>query len=273
MINTQDYNNSYLCSYKDFKSGFSTYKVWMYLGIQDIKQRYRRSVIGPLWITISNAVVITILSFLYGAIFGLHLNFYTPYLASGIIVWAFISITINESTSLFFDNRNIIQQVNFPLSFYVCRLLMRNIIVLAHNLLIMPIIYYSFDLSLTLVDAIFFLLGLMILSISLFFLCLCFAIFCARYRDIQPLITNVVQAVFFVSPIMWLPSLLDDRGVANWFLVLNPVHYFLDLVRSPMLGQNPAIESIVFSCSFLVLLSIATFLLLAKTKSKVVYWI
>ena len=272
-IDTDDYRNSYLFSYKDLKSGLDYHKVWIHLSLQDIKQRYRRSVIGPLWITISNAIMITMLSLLYGTLFGQPLALYAPYLASGILVWAFISMTINESTSLFLDNRNIMQQVNFPLSFYVYRLISRNIIVFAHNFLIMPIIYYFFELSLSLVDVIFFLLGITILSFILFFICLCSAILCARFRDIQPLITNVVQAVFFVSPIMWLPVVLEDRGVATWLLFLNPVYYILDLVRSPMLGQNPAVESIILSCSFMVLLFLVTFFLLAKTKSKVVYWI
>ena len=272
-IDTNDYGKGYYKSLTDFKSGLSYYRVWGYLSFQDIKQRYRRSVIGPLWITISNAIVIAMLSFLYGALFGQPLEVYAPFLASGMLVWAFISVTINESTNLFFDNRNIIQQVNYPLSFYVYRLIARNVIILAHNFLIMPIIYYFFEITLDLFDIFFILLGVSILSVSLFLICLCFAILCTRYRDIQPLITNVVQAVFFVSPIMWLPVVLEYKGVATWLLIVNPLYYILDMVRSPMLGQSPAVESVLLCCSFLVFLFIVTVFILAKTKPKVVYWI
>jgi len=272
-IDTDNYARGYFESLKDLKSGLSYFQVWGYLSFQDIKQRYRRSVIGPFWITISNAILIAMLSLQYGALFGQPLVVYAPYLASGMLIWAFISITINEATNLFFDNRNIIQQVNYPLSFYVYRLISRNIIILAHNFLIMPIIYYLFDITLDLLDVFFVILGVITLSVKLFCICLCFAILCTRYRDIQPLITNVVQAVFFISPIMWLPIVLENKGVATWLLIINPMYYILDMVRSPMLGQSPAVESVLVCFSLTAFLFCMTFYILAKTKSKVVYWI
>jgi len=272
-IDTDSYNRSFLVSIIDFTHGFNYYKIWFFLSCQDIKQRYRRSVIGPFWITISNAIIIAMLSFLYGALFGLPLDVYAPYLASGMLVWSFISVTINESTSLFSESRNIIQQVNYPLSFYTYRLISRNILILFHNLLIMPFIYFYFETTINVFNILLFFAGLLVLSINLFFISFCSAIICTRFRDIQPLITNIVQAVFFVSPIMWLPSILEARGVASWLLVLNPIYYLLDIVRSPMLGQSPSYSSVIVSFSLMIGLFLVTFMLLAKTKSKVVYWL
>ena len=272
-IDTEEYNNSYSVAFRDMWSGLYFFKVWIHLSVNDIKQRYRRSVIGPLWITISNAIIISMLSLLYGALFGLPLEVYAPYLASGMLIWAFISITIIESTAVFFEYKNVIQQVNYPLSIYLYRLIARNILVLFHNFLILPIIYYIFNISLGLTDVIFIFMGFIILSVILFLVSLCSAILCTRYRDVQPLIINGLQAVFFISPIMWLPAALEGRGIASWVLTLNPIYHILDIIRSPMLGGRPANASVIISCFLIIILLLITSTLLAKTKSKIVYWL
>ncbi|MET0199645.1 MAG: ABC transporter permease, partial [Rhodococcus fascians] len=49
-------SQTYKRAFRDLKTGFNQRELWLHLGWQDIKQRYRRSVIGPFWITIATAV-------------------------------------------------------------------------------------------------------------------------------------------------------------------------------------------------------------------------
>lgn len=272
-IDTNEYTGSLIEAFLDFKNSLNMFNVWSYLSLQDIKQRYRRSVIGPFWITISNAIIIFMLSLLYGTLFGLPLEIYAPYLAVGMLVWNFISITLNESINIFFENINIIKQVNNPINFYIFRLVGRNIIVFLHNFIIIPPILYIFNIELNLIDMLSAILALFILTLNVSLLSLIVAISCVRYRDVGPLISNLLQAIFFVSPIMWLPSVLEGRGVASWILTLNPIFYQIEMVRSPLIGNGPSVGSIIISCVITSILALTATFLLAKTKSKIVYWV
>ena len=75
----------------DLMEGFKKWPVWFLLACQDIKLRYRRSVLGPFWITISMAITVYTMGFLYGHLFRSELQTYYPFLVSGMLAWAVIS--------------------------------------------------------------------------------------------------------------------------------------------------------------------------------------
>ena len=89
------------------------------LAYQDIKLRYRRSIIGPFWSTISMGVVITSVGFVFGSIFRSPMEEYLPFLAVGLIVWTFILGTISEGCNVFIDSEHMIKQLNLPFSIFV----------------------------------------------------------------------------------------------------------------------------------------------------------
>ena len=138
---------------KDLLSGGAAYTVWGLLGWQDIKQRYRRSMLGPLWITISTGIMVGMLSLLYGALFQQPLQLYAPFVGIGMIVWLFIANVLNEATVVFQSSEAIIKQVRMPLTLHVCRMVWRNVIVLLHNcVIVFPILFlYGKGLSADLV--------------------------------------------------------------------------------------------------------------------------
>ena len=78
-------------AYLDLWEGLKKWKIWMALAWQDIKLRYRRSVIGPLWITLSMAITVYSMGFLYSRLFHMDLDSYFPYLVSGMLAWGVIS--------------------------------------------------------------------------------------------------------------------------------------------------------------------------------------
>ena len=58
----------------DLREGFRQHELWLLLGWQDIKQRYRRSMLGPLWITVATAVTAVAMGFLYAELFHIDLQ-------------------------------------------------------------------------------------------------------------------------------------------------------------------------------------------------------
>ncbi len=100
---------------EELLAGFSAWRIWMILGWDDIRQRYRRSVLGPFWITLSMGMFILLLGIIYSRLFHTDLATYMPYLSVGYIVWGFISQITNESCMAFQEGARIIKQIKLPL--------------------------------------------------------------------------------------------------------------------------------------------------------------
>ena len=82
----------------DLRQGLGQRELWLSLGWQDIKQRYRRSTLGPLWITIATGVMATALGLLYSILFQIPLAEFLPHVTVGLILWGFISGCIKEGS-------------------------------------------------------------------------------------------------------------------------------------------------------------------------------
>src|SRR2546423_15699466 len=108
-------------AFGDIKEGFGQRELWSHLGWQDIKQRYCRSVIGPFWITISQGVISLGLGVLYSTLWNLHVATFLPYIATGFIVWSFISGCLSEGMETFIANEGLIKQIRGPLTAYALR--------------------------------------------------------------------------------------------------------------------------------------------------------
>lgn len=254
---------------RDLYSGFANYLIWTTFAWHDIKQRYRRSKLGPFWFVLNNVIFIVALGSLYSQIFGQDVSRYIPYLAGGFIAWQFIASSLSEGSTCIVENGNLVKQVNVPLSVYPLRVITRNFIILLHNLPVMilfPIIY-GIDLG----------IELLIVPVSLilyFFNSLWVSIILgtlgARYRDVQPLMQNIVTIAFFVTPIMWVSDLLNDRVS---FVQLNPFFHFISIVRSPLMGEMPSLLSFGVVIFTTIVGNIAAWFCLKSYRDNVAYWL
>lgn len=220
----------------DYRLIVSKWYVWYQFGLMDIKQRYRGSVLGPFWITLSMAIFVAALSLLYGRLFNQPLNTYVPFLTAGFTIWYFVSLTLIDAPNIFWYSRNFIFQANLPYTMYIMRLVFRNFIILLHNSMVFIIVMLVFQIPINW-NTLLFIPGLLVVMLNVFNVGLLLAIIGTRFRDIPPLITSVIQIVFFLSPITWLPKLLNEGSLIVRF---NPMVHFLDIVRQPLLGSLPS---------------------------------
>ena len=131
-------------AFRDLVSGWRQNELWLQLGWQDIKQRYRRSTLGPLWITVATGVMAIALGLLYSMLFQQDLATFLPHVAVGLIIWGFISGCIKEGAEVFIDNEGLIKQLPSALSVHVYRLTWRQLIIFAHNVVIIVILFLIF---------------------------------------------------------------------------------------------------------------------------------
>ncbi len=260
---------------KDLREGLFTSELWLHLGWQDIKQRYRRSVLGPLWITVATGVTAVAMGLLYGELFGMDLNFFLPYVALGFIFWNFIQASILDGAEVFSKNEGLIKQLPAPVSVHVYRVVWRQLIIFAHNIVIIVAIFLIFPppLNWTVV--------LVVPAIALYVLnaiwvAIVFGILSTRFRDIGQLLTTVVQLVFFMTPIIWTTQSLGKTGQSSSRLKLvelNPMYHYLDIARGPLLGQSVAFYhwAIVIGCT--VVGWVLAMIVMRNYRARVAYWV
>lgn len=218
---------------RDLVEGVRSWPLWSKLGWNDIVQRYRRSLLGPFWLTASMAIMVISLGTIYSRLFKMELREFLPYLCVGLLVWGYISSTIAEAGSLFTGAESYIKQIRLPYSLYAFRFIWSRAIIFAHNLIIYfgVLIYFQIWPG---PGMLFAIPGLVLLTINLTLISLLFGMLSARFRDIPQIISSVTQIAFFVTPVMWSPVLL---GLNSPIVLLNPFFHLLEIVRAPLLGQ------------------------------------
>ena len=123
-------------AWRDISEAFSRRELWVHLGLQDIKQRYRRSVLGPFWITIAAAISSLTMGFLYATLFHRSLHEFLPHVTIGFVFWSIIQGALVDGSEVFIENEGLIKQLPAPISVHVFRLIFRQFLFLAHNFII-----------------------------------------------------------------------------------------------------------------------------------------
>jgi len=257
---------------KDFKDGLSQWRIWLMLAYQDIKLRYLRSILGPFWITLSMAISVYSMGFLYSHLFHSDLQSYFPFLVGGMITWALISTLITELTDAFSTSANLLKQIKLPYSLYIHRIVARNIIIFFHNMLvIVPILAIFHQVAKVNWNTLFLFVGLFLLYINAIFYGLTLAMIGSRYRDISQIVKSLIQVVFFLTPVMWKPDVLPANK--KFIALYNPFSSFIEIIRAPLTGSLPAFHDLVM-VSIVTLIGIyICYYLFVRYRARIVYWL
>jgi ABC-type polysaccharide/polyol phosphate export permease len=243
--------------------------VWGALGWHDIRQRYRRSVIGPFWFTLSTFIMIGVLGLLYSELLNQDIVTYLPYLGIGMVLWQYLSTSIIEGANGFIGAGYLIKQIRMPVTTHICRVVWRNFCILLHSL---PVVVL-FSLALGNRPGLSFVLvipGLFLLLLCGVWMGVILGILCLRFRDALPIVTNILQVAFFFTPIMWSPSLLKDRA---WIAHYNPLYHLIEIVRAPMTGEPIEAVSWMWAIGLIVVGFALAQSLMKKTRHKLSYWL
>jgi ABC-type polysaccharide/polyol phosphate export permease len=254
---------------RDLYDGLTNWQLWSMLGWNDIHQRYRRSALGPFWITISMVIFIVLLGFIYSRLFHQDLAVYLPYIAMGLIAWGFISGTTVEACGIFVENAGIIRQIRLPYSIYAMRMIWRGFIVFLHTvILIIPIaIFFHMDIGLNSLLAI---PGMFLVVLNQIWVSIVVGIFSTRFRDIAQLVGTAIQILMFATPIMWPISALSN---AQFIADINPFYHLIQLVRAPLLGGTAEPLSWIVVLAMCVVGYGLAALALSRASRRLVYWL
>lgn len=282
----------------DIRDGAAQRELWAHLGWQDIKQRYRRSVIGPLWITISMGVISLGLGLLYSQLLGNPLATFLPYVTAGFIVWGFINGCLVDGMDTFISNEGLLKHLPAPLTVYVLRTVWRQALMFAHNLVVYVVVLIVFFTDLdhpyaAVGDgvcannpsstchpglgwwALLAIPGFVLLALSGGWVTVLLGIISTRYRDIPQVISALIQLVFYLTPIVWAPETLGTKHASLVTLVvnINPLYHYIQVVRAPLIGQAIAWYSWAIVGSITVVGWALAFVALRNYRARVSYWV
>jgi lipopolysaccharide transport system permease protein len=253
----------------DLIAGLASWRLWVRLGWNDILQRYRRSILGPFWLTASMAIMIVALGILYAGLFNTPIEDFLPFLCVGLLVWTLVASFLTEGGTLFTGSESYIKQIRLPYSVYVYRSTWSKLVTFFHNFIIYFAVLLYFQIWPGTV-ALLAIPGLLVVLVNGALASLSIGIISARFRDVPPLIGSVVQIVFFVTPIFWKPEMLKGR---DYITDLNPFLHVLEIVRAPLLGSVPSAKNYL-AVLLITLINIAiTGAFFSRFRSRISYWV
>lgn len=252
----------------DLALSLAKWRVWHLLAWQDVRQRYRRSTLGPFWLTFSMGIQVFVMGVVTALLFHQPFNKSLPYVALGVIFWTMISGIITDGASAFVSSTSWILQINLPLGMYVFQRIWSNVITMAHNLVIFVILIMIYSIfSPTFV---IFLVALPLVVAAISWAPLLIAIVATRFRDLPVIITNIFSLLFWATPVVYFPAQL---GSHRFIVALNPFTYMLDILREPLLGTMPSLRVFLAVIVTGIVGWGITFPFFARFRGRVAYWL
>ncbi|WP_271607038.1 ABC transporter permease [Bradyrhizobium sp. CCBAU 11434] len=244
---------------------------WGTLALMDISLRYRRTVIGPLWITLTLAATIASVGTVYAALFKQDIASFLPPFAVGLIVWTLIATTLQEGANIFVVSGHLIKAVPAPLIVHVLQMIARNVLIFTHHLLIVVMLHVvmPWPLRWTMLLA---LPGFALLLMVLLGGAVVLGVLCARFRDIGSAVVSGLQFIFFLTPVIWTEDSVRGTALA-WLTWVNPFTTLLDLVRKPLLSQPTDAAHWLLGIAYALAAAAIGLGCYARYRHRVAYWL
>ena len=238
-VTVRSSNANFLSGVDDIVRSFARTPLWITLGRYDFELQYRRAFIGPLWEIIIIGVWVAGLGLLFGRLLGHDQGDYLVYMASGVVLWQYVSSTLTTGANVFVVNSRQIVSINNPLFTYVLRNVVEHLIKLSlHSLVFIAVMVITGTpakpVMLLAVPGLVTLVATTLWAVPLL------GFIGTRYRDFTHLLRAVMRFLFFATPVFWYVDGLNDRAyLANY----NPFTHFIEIVRAPLIGEPASLTS------------------------------
>lgn len=240
------------------------------LATQDIRDRFARTVLGPFWIVVSNAMLVIGITIVFGALFKTDVADFVVYVALGIALWTFLSTVMTGASSYLESGKNILFTYNLPWSMQITRKVFVEAIILGiHMLIAIPVILIAQrDLGLISFVAV---PGILLNLMFGYGLALIIASFGVRYSDLSHALESIMLFLFLFTPVFWLESALGPTR--SIFVHYNPLFHYLEVVRAPVLEQAIPMDSFIIAGLGAVFTLLLGIFIYNKRKRQIGMWL
>lgn len=258
-----------LAAIAEFGAALTRWRTWFLMGNQDITLRYRRSLLGPFWISLAMAVLILGLGLLYSQIFHQPFKEFLAFLGAGLVAWYFLSNLMMEACAATTEAEGHLRALPLPIPIFAARVVYRNFLIFLHNLLVVIIMMLVLQRGIS-PTYLLVIPGVVIFCLFGFGLGVLVSPAAARFRDIPQVMATLLQLAFFVTPIFWRPSQISTSSPV---VQLNPLYHMVELIREPLLGHAPSLNNYLVSLALVASVLVLAVINLAYTRRKIFLWL
>jgi ABC-type polysaccharide/polyol phosphate export permease len=255
----------------DLLDGIRQRPLYGRLGWLEMKRRYRRTVLGPLWATVSLVLFVGALGTIGVDMWDRTAREYIPFLSAGMIVWVLVQSIVNESCSLFIAHQTLLRQMRINYSVLAYALIWRNLLAFLHNLAVYLVVMLAFAPATVGWPLLLAVPGLALIAVNGVWIALLLGMTCLRFRDLQQLTANLIQIAIFVTPIFWPADVLQQTR-RLFFVTFNPLYHVIEVVRLPLLGRVPTVQNYVAVLVIAIIGWTITFTMFGRYRSRIAYW-
>jgi len=253
---------------RDLLQGIMFFRLWTYQAWHDTRQRYRRTLLGPLWHSLVTAAMVAMVGLVFHQVFNRPAPEFLLYVAPGIVMWNAIAATLGRGANALIEHAYAIKNLPLPLSVYILKGLTYEIITFLHNVVVVLVVYLLFSHGIS-ASILLVIPALLLVWLNLAWMAFLLAVVSIRFRDVPMIVTASLSALFIVTPVFWSTDLLPTRPV---FVSYNPFYHFLELVRVPLMGGVPSAEHWLATLLSVVVGWSVTLMVFSKCRPKIVFW-
>ncbi|MEN6405957.1 MAG: ABC transporter permease [Thermoguttaceae bacterium] len=245
---------------------------WMALVRNDLRNRYRRSVIGIGWSLLHPIAMTIVLCMVFTQLYHQNLREYAPYVLSGLTYWGFISAVVMQGCQCFFQGEHYIRQQPAPLAIYPLRTTLGAGFHFVLGLGVAIVLVWCFKGFGNLPTLMYLVPTLALLFVVGWSLAACTGLSNVLFQDSQHLFEVLMQILFYLTPIFWHVDSMPSRF--RQMAMLNPFAVLLDLVRKPLLeGQCPSWSSVLFGAAIGAVAVGAASLALKRFEKRIIFYL
>ncbi len=241
------------------------------LVMRDIKVRYKRSVLGFLWVMLNPLLMMLILSMVFSELFRVSTKSYTSYLLSGIILWNFFSQSTSTALTSLLANSNLIKKIYIPKAIFPLSVVMSAVINFVFSLV--PL-FFILGLTGTPVGgrAVMLPLVIIIMGIFCFGVSLIISTITVFFHDTIYIYNVVLLAWMYLTPVFFPESIIPGRFL--FIFHANPLYYFISIFRGVLYMDVPFFyEKFLYACLYALAALSAGWFVYHRNKDKVVYYL
>lgn len=261
--------HSYARTFDDLRQGLLSSRVSLYIAWGDIRARYKRSILGPFWQSLATVIGVVGLGLLWSQLLNIERSKFIPILTGGLIIWQLLSGVVVESCGLFVRQASIIRNIVMPLSLHPLNVVVRHFVNFLHSVIVFVVVALVFRVEISWATLLV-LPGLGLVVVNLLWISFVLGVVGARYRDLEYAVASIMPMLFLISPVMYR---LDYLPFSSKILEYNPFTYFIEVIRAPMLGHVPTLQTYAVLVAMALIGWALAFWTLHKAKLRLPFWI
>jgi ABC-type polysaccharide/polyol phosphate export permease len=254
---------------RDIADSLRHSRIWLSLALDDVASKYRRTILGPLWIVLVQSAVIVGIYLLRNSISPSVVGNFLLFLSASLPIWGLVSGMTSDGTAALARSKGLIESYPLPMTVYLFRSIAQNVLIFGHTILVFAVVSVFYG-AVPGPSIILFPFGLIIVLVFGLGMHLLLAPLSARFQDVSPALGSFMTVAYIMSPVFWV-VVPEQREMI--LVKYNPFYYLLEVMRGPLLNDPPPASFYAVATLIAVTalaLGIATY---SRMASRIVFWI